>query len=708
MNYTVDGLTDGTTYKFKVRAVNASGNGVKSDESAEATPSAATPGMPPAGSSATAPLAPSQPVATAGNASVSLSWSPGDDGGSAVTGWQYATSEDGYGSWKDLAADGTDTLTATVTDLTNGTEYRFRVRAVNAVGAGAASEESNAATPTARKPDAPDAPALTAGDRRLGVSWTAPADNGAPIAGYDVRYRARTGGGWTLHPHAGTATAATVAGLTNGATYEVQVRASNSAGAGEWSRSATGTPLLPAAYRERLKRLNVALAPEAARALASAAARAVSGRLERLVSGTDAPPPPARALAGLLERHGEGLADGTVPLREALAGASVSLPLAAAEAGGRAGGAGPGFWASGDWRGLSGGGALRRDGRMAALHLGADVSPRRGWFAGMALSVSEAAFDYADRNGGRPGTGGWTARMTGVHPYAARTWDGGSLLWAKAGLSTGEVEIDDGEAGRQSSDGGLASLAAGGSLRLLRPSAGLPSLDLKGEALAARIEIEDNGDLVKAVDAGVHRLRVAVAGGAAVEAGPGAVLTPSAELGLRRDGGDGETGLGVELGGGLSYAVPAEGLVVDAKARTLLAHEGEREEWGASGGLRLDPGARGRGPSLGLRLAVGDAEGKAARLWEEGAAAFGGDGGARPRARVEAEGGYGLPAPAAPGLLLTPYAGLGLEDGGARRYGMGLRLERGPAASLDLEGAHTETPDGRPGQDAMLKLNLRW
>ena len=186
-------------------------------------------------------------------------------------------------------------------------------------------------------------------------------------------------------------------------------------------------------------------------------------------------------------------------------------------------------------------------------------------------------------------------------------------------------------------------------------------------------------------------------------AGRDAMLTPSAEIGLRRDGGDGETGLGVELGGGVSLAL--RGLTVDAGARTLLAHEGEREEWGAGGGLRLDPDADGRGASFGLRLATGPSESGAERLWEDGAAAPGGEAAARPRARMEAEGGYGIPLS---GATLTPHAGLGLENGGSRRYSVGLRLESGAGASLGLKGSRTETPGGRPGHDAMLRAEMRW
>ena len=101
--------------------------------------------------------------------------------------------------------------------------------------------------PAASAPSAPSPPGLTAGDGQLGVSWTAPSDNGAAIDDYDVRYRP-AGGSWMELPDAvkNTATNATITGLTNGTAYEVQVRAGNSVGDGPWSASASGTPVASA------------------------------------------------------------------------------------------------------------------------------------------------------------------------------------------------------------------------------------------------------------------------------------------------------------------------------------------------------------------------------------------------------------------------------------------------------------------------------
>ena len=88
----------------------------------------------------------------------------------------------------------------------------------------------------------------------------------------------------------------------------------------------------------------------------------------------------------------------------------------------------------------------------------------------------------------------------------------------------------------------------------------------------------------------------------AFEVGESAKLTPGLEFGLRHDGGDAETGTGVEVGGSLRYADAASGLSVEARGRTLIAHEaaGFGEWGGASASVRLDPGAEGRGLSFSL------------------------------------------------------------------------------------------------------------
>ncbi len=91
-------------------------------------------------------------------------------------------------------------------------------------------------------PDAPTGLTLTAGDAALTVDWDAPADNGSPITGYELQYRSGEGAWAEITEGIGTNTSHAITGLTNGAAYDVQARAVNAVGAGDWSESAAATP----------------------------------------------------------------------------------------------------------------------------------------------------------------------------------------------------------------------------------------------------------------------------------------------------------------------------------------------------------------------------------------------------------------------------------------------------------------------------------
>ena len=119
-----------------------------------------------------------------------------------------------------------------------------------------------------------------------------------------------------------------------------------------------------------------------------------------------------------------------------------------------------------------------------------------------------------------------------------------------------------------------------------------------------------------ATDADAHRLRVLLEGSRGVTWADGRRLTPTVELGVRHDWGDAETGFGLEVGGRVSYADPTLGLTVEGTVRGLLAHEADAyKEWGASGSVRLDPGATGRGLSVTLAPTWGAAASGVEGLW---------------------------------------------------------------------------------------------
>ena len=103
-------------------------------------------------------------------------------------------------------------------------------------------------------PDAPATPTLTAGGRQLQVTWDAPDDGGDAITGYGIQYRQQAAASWTAWPHSGVGRTATITGLANGSTYEVQVRATNGIGNSGWSPTATvalpfpGLPVKPVGF----------------------------------------------------------------------------------------------------------------------------------------------------------------------------------------------------------------------------------------------------------------------------------------------------------------------------------------------------------------------------------------------------------------------------------------------------------------------------
>ncbi len=117
--------------------------------------------------SAAGPPAPTGFTTAAGNRQVRLHWK--NPGNASISGWQFQQREGGgnYGAWMDIRGSGATTTSHTVTSLSNGTLFFFRIRAVNADGAGAASGEVWSI------PAAPGPVTLTAtpGDREVTLSW---------------------------------------------------------------------------------------------------------------------------------------------------------------------------------------------------------------------------------------------------------------------------------------------------------------------------------------------------------------------------------------------------------------------------------------------------------------------------------------------------------------------------------------------------------
>ncbi|BBI30819.1 fibronectin type III domain-containing protein [Cohnella abietis] len=221
---TVSGLTNGTSYTFKVVATNAVGDSLESAASEAVTPTDVTE------TPATVPNAPTGVTATAGNGQATVKFTVPLDNGSAIT--HYTVT-----AWNNGAKAATKTGTTnqiTVTGLANGTSYTFNVVATNAVGDSLESAASEAVTPTdvtetpAAVPNAPTGVTATAGNGQATVSFTVPSDNGSEITHYTVT--AWNNGAKTA-TKTGTTSQITVTELTNGTSYTFTVVATNAVGA---------------------------------------------------------------------------------------------------------------------------------------------------------------------------------------------------------------------------------------------------------------------------------------------------------------------------------------------------------------------------------------------------------------------------------------------------------------------------------------------
>ncbi len=452
--------------------------------------------------------------------------------------------------------------------------------------------------------------------------------------------------------------------------------------------------------------------PQVMRAMTVSTVGAVSGRIEQAISNT---PPAAElsfggasTLSDALLANGHALGNGSFDLGRLLANSSFTLPLNVSGNGGSGLFGNLAFWGSGDYRSISGGSSqsVDYDGSVVSANLGIDTKLGADMLAGVALTQTRGTVDYTASNA----SGELTTSLTSVNPYLGWQMPGGMNLWAMAGFGSGEVEIDDGAADAQASDLTQRMVAAGVSGTLMSSDemfeGGTMNLRLKGEAAFTTADVAGSGS-IESASLSASRQRLMIEGEHVQKLDSGATLTPSLELGLRNDGGDGETGTGIEAGGALRYSDAESGLTVEGRVRTLLNHSGDYEETGVSGLVRIAPGASGQGLALSVEPAWGRSASGVQQLWENGVTA-----GASPAdqavARVNAEIGYGLGAALGLGLV-TPYTGLGLSGDGARSWRMGARWQLVPAASVSVEGSLYEAAnDDGPEHGLMLRGALRW
>ncbi len=411
------------------------------------------------------------------------------------------------------------------------------------------------------------------------------------------------------------------------------------------------------------------------------------------------------------------------------------------------------FWGRAAQSGFDGReGRFSLDGEAVTAMLGADYARDR-WLAGMAVmrSSGEGGGSYADPDGGSGAGSGTGAQhcldddggmdadnpcigavrgaggkvestLTAAIPYLALQASERVKLWGALGHGVGEVMLKPelGEMLKSDISWSMASLGLRGDLLPTQESpgsesgsgAGGPALALVSDALWAGTSSEKTHGLA-ASDSDVTRLRLGLEGSWKAPLEGGASITPKLEMGMRHDGGDAETGFGVELGGGIAWMDPRLGLSLDVSGRTLIAHgNDDLKDRGFAASLAFEPDpASERGLSLALRQEMGgqakgglDALFRADPLEDR-------TGSGETAARWTAEAAYGFPAFSGR-FTGSPHVGLGLATA-ARDYSLGWRLTpaanaNAPDISFGLKATRRESDGSVPEHTVGFEVNARW
>ena len=390
------------------------------------------------------------------------------------------------------------------------------------------------------------------------------------------------------------------------------------------------------------------------------------------------------------------------------------------------GGASVSLWSRGMESRFSGrDGELSLDGGVRTTMFGADYA-KGPLMAGLMLSHRRGLGGYQGADVGQV-----ASSVTGLHPWVGYKLTERVTLWGLTGYGRGSMSLTPGEAlslptsltspaSPMSLEGGLSMSMLAGGVRgdLVDSGVGGFGLAFKADALwvgTGSEAVDGPAGRLAGTEAVVTRVRTALEASRGYVFGHGIALRPSLELGLRRDGGDAETGAGADadVAASLIASDPWTGLSVDVRVRTLLVHQDEGfRERSVSVSFSYDPT-----PStpLGLtaRLAPswgGQAMSGADALWGRDTMEGLGAGGPGSGDRIDAELGYALPVGSR--LVGTPRFGVTTSEYGRDyRLGYSLAVVQGGAMSfrfgLDAQRRESLLQE-KPDHSLVGRLTVGW
>ncbi len=256
----------------------------------------------------------------------------------------------------------------------------------------------------------------------------------------------------------------------------------------------------------------------------------------------------------------------------------------------------------------TGGIAGEYDGDLSVRYLGLDAQ-LPSWLFGVALGRSRGTSDW---NAGTA-SGDLSTSMTSVHPYL-RWSSGATTVWTTLGTGWGEARNERTATGRTGTSPLDLSMGLVDFQRRLGQARGAVAFGLRADAGWAELSTGEGTETIDDVRGRVHQARLGLDVRSDIRLG-GTTFAPFGAVHMRHDGGDGQTGRGVELSGGLRAQL---GIVsLDAQGRWLAFHSAtDYAESGA--GLTLTVGGRAEeGFSLSASPRWGGQTSGGAALWQD-------------------------------------------------------------------------------------------
>ena len=345
------------------------------------------------------------------------------------------------------------------------------------------------------------------------------------------------------------------------------------------------------------------------------------------------------------------------------------------------------------------------EGMASSVYLGVDVQSTECLLIGVAMSRNSGEIDYGYGDAEQS----MDTNLTTVLPYFRYEFDPITTIWGVAGMGSGDVDSTVVGTTNQTSDMSMNIYMFGARRGLNK--VGNVDLALRGDIAVANLETDSGDGAVDGLIADISRIRAGFEGSYTVDTGSG-TFTPFADVNLRQDGGDGDTGTGVEVSGGIRLNVSSFNL--EARGRVLASHGADDyAENGFSLTATLNPSADGSGFSFSLAPRWGGSAFDTGAIWAEqgvlnqGLNQFGSVSGDAMEARLA----YGKRI-LGERFMLTPFVDVDSSDNN-RQYLIGARLDQlvKSSANLNLDfalGRVERRSTGEAGAQVGLNASLRF